>query len=80
MKNKQTKQQQNKSKAIKTFCDHQYIVSNFFPTARVLIGYFMTSNNETISHQNVWAGNIAKSFTPEDNSALLHKNSYRRSP
>ena len=31
----------------------------------------MTSNNETVSRQNVWAGNIAKSMTSEGNSARL---------
>ena len=31
----------------------------------------MTSNNETVSRQNLWAGNIAKSMTSEGNSALL---------
>ena len=30
----------------------------------------MTSNNETVSRQNLWAGNIAKSTTSEGNSAL----------
>ena len=30
----------------------------------------MTSNNETVSRQNLWAGNIAKSMTSEGNSAL----------
>ena len=27
----------------------------------------MTSNNETVSHQNLWAGGIAKSMTSEGN-------------
>ena len=31
----------------------------------------MTSNNETVSRQNLWAGNIAKSTTSEGNKALL---------
>ena len=31
----------------------------------------MTSNNETVSRQNLWAGNIAKPLTSEGNSALL---------
>ena len=31
----------------------------------------MTSNNETVSRQNLWAGNIAKSMTSEGNKALL---------
>ena len=29
----------------------------------------MTANNETVSCQNLWAGNIAKSMTSEGNSA-----------
>ena len=56
-----------------------YIAGNFFPTARALIGYFevtwhMTSNNETVSRQNLWAGNVAKSMTSESNSARLPAN------
>ena len=31
----------------------------------------MTSNNETVFRQNLWAGNIAKSMTSEGNKALL---------
>ena len=55
----------------KKYC---YIAGNFFPTARALIGYFevtwhMTSNNENVSCQNLWAGNVAKSMTSEGNSA-----------
>ena len=55
----------------KKYC---YIAGNFFPTACALIGYFevtwhMTSNNETVSRQNLWAGNAAKSMTSEGNSA-----------
>ena len=34
----------------------------------------MISNNETVSRQNLWAGNIAKSMTSEGNSALLPAN------
>ena len=34
----------------------------------------MISNNETVSRQNLWAGNIAKSMTSEGNSALLPEN------
>ena len=30
-----------------------------------------TSNNETVSRQNLWAGNIAKSMASEGNSAQL---------
>ena len=55
----------------KKYC---WIAGNFFPTACALIGYFevtwhMTSNNETVSRQNLWAGNAAKSMTSEGNSA-----------
>ena len=31
----------------------------------------MTSNNETVSRQNLFTGNTAKSMTSEGNSALL---------
>ena len=45
---------------------------------RALIGYFEVtwhaSNNETVSRQNLWAGNIAKSMTSEGNSTLLPAN------
>ena len=34
----------------------------------------MKSNNETVSHQNLKAGNIAKCMTSEGNSALLPAN------
>ena len=34
----------------------------------------MTANNETVSCQNLWAGNIAKSMTSVGNSALLPAN------
>ena len=34
----------------------------------------MTSNNETASWQNLWAGNIAKSIMLEGNSALQPTN------
>ena len=34
----------------------------------------MTSNNETVFSQNIWAGNIAKSMTSGGNSALLPAN------
>ena len=40
----------------------------------------MTSNNETVSLQNLWEGNIAKSMTSEDNSALLPANVDRQTP
>ena len=49
----------------------------FFPytarTHRLLRGH-MTSNDETVSRQNLWAGNIAKSMTSEGHSALLPAN------
>ena len=38
----------------------------------------MTSNNEDVSRQNLWAGNIAKSMTSEGNSALEPVNVDRR--
>ena len=47
-----------------------YVAGNVFPTVQ---GH-MTSNNETVSHQNLWAGNIAKSMMSEGNSALLPTN------
>ena len=31
----------------------------------------MTSNNETVSRQKLWSGNIVKSMTSGGNSALL---------
>ena len=31
----------------------------------------MTSNNETVSRQNLWTGNIAKSMTSESNATML---------
>ena len=34
----------------------------------------MKSNNETVSHQNLKAGNIVKGMTSEGNSALLRVN------
>ena len=34
----------------------------------------MTSNNETVSRQNLWTGNIAKSMTSESNATLLAAN------
>ena len=44
----------------------------------------MTSNNETVSRQNLsadnGADNIAKSITSEGNSALLHAHVDRRPP
>ena len=42
--------------------------------SRWLLQGHMTSNNETVSHQNLWAGNIAKSMMSEGNSALLPTN------
>ena len=40
----------------------------------------MTSNNETVSHQNLCAGNTAKSMTSEGNTALLPANVDQRLP
>ena len=47
-----------------------------FPTtcSHWLLPGHMTSNNETASLQNLWAGNIAKSMMSEGNSALLPTN------
>ena len=45
-----------------------------------LLWRHMTSNNETVSSQNLWAGDIAKSMTSEGNSALLHANVDWRPP
>ena len=49
-----------------------------FSQQRALIGYFevtwYASNNETVSRQNLWAGNIAKSMTSEGDSTLLPAN------
>ena len=53
----------------------------FFPySARShwLLRGHMTSNNETVSRQKLWAGNIAKSMTSERHSALLPSNVDRR--
>ena len=57
-----------------------YIPGNFFPTAcsHWLLRGHMTSNSETVSRQNLQAGNIAKSITSEGNSALLPANVDRR--
>ena len=38
------------------------------------------SNNETVSRQNIWAGNTAKSMTPESKSAPLPANIDQRPP
>ena len=40
----------------------------------------MTSNDETVSRQNLSAGNIAKSMTSESNGALLPANVDRQPP
>ena len=50
---------------------------NFFPyspRSHWLLRGHMTSNNETVFRQNLWAGNIAKSMTSEGHSALLPAN------
>ena len=49
----------------------------FFPNrahSHWLLGGHMTSNNETISRQNLWVGNIAISLTSVGNTALLPVN------
>ena len=54
---------------------------NFFFTAHALIGYFEVTWHltiKTVSHQNLWAGNIAKAMTSEGHSALLPANVDRR--
>ena len=38
----------------------------------------MTSHTETVSHQNLWVDNIAKSTTSKSNSVLLPANDDRR--
>ena len=52
------------------------IVENFFLTvcALWLLGGHVTSNKDTVSHQNLGVGNTAKSMTSEGNSALLPTN------
>ena len=54
---------------------------NFFLTTHALIGYFEVTWHltiKTVSHQNLWAGNIAKAMTSEGHSALLPANVDRR--
>ena len=60
-----------------------YITGNWFPTTCALIDQLrghMTSNNETVSRQNLLASNIAQSITSEGYSALLPANVDRRPP
>ena len=45
-----------------------------------LLWVHLTSSNETVSSQNLWAGNVAKSMTSEGNSALLPAIVNRRPP
>ena len=55
----------------------------FFPNSarsHWLLWGQVTYNNETVSRQNLLAGNIAKSMTSEDNSALLPANVDRQPP
>ena len=62
------------------FC---YIAGSFFANStrsHWLLRGHMTSNNETVSRRNIWAGNIAKSMTSECNSALLPANVDRWAP
>ena len=54
-----------------------FVWLKFFSQQRALnwlLRGHMISNNETVSCQNLWAGNIAKSMTSEGNSALLPAN------
>ena len=59
-----------------------FLAWNFFPNrarSHWLLWGHLTSNNEsTVSRQNLWAGNVAKSLTSEGNSALLPTNVYPR--
>ena len=59
-----------------------YIAWNFFPNrarSHWLLWGHLTSNNEsTVSRENLWAGNVAKTLTSEGNSALLPTNVYPR--
>ena len=45
----------------------------------LLLGH-VTSNNETVARQNLWAGSIAKSMTSEGNGTLLIANVDLRPP
>ena len=47
------------------------MAGNVFPTGHGLLRRHMTFNNETVSHQNLRAGNIAKSMTSKGNSGCL---------
>ena len=56
---------------------------NFFPNSarsHWLLWVHLTSSNETVSRQNLWAGNVAKSMSSEGNSALLPAIVNRRPP
>ena len=57
-------------------------LENFPNSARChwLLRVHVTSNNETVSRQNLLAGNTAKSTTSEGNSALLPANVDQRPP
>ena len=57
------------------------MTGKFFSNTARPIGYFgPASRNETVSRQNLWAGNIAKSMTSEVNNAMLPANVDRRPP
>ena len=58
----------------RNFCTCRKKAGNVFPAlahSHWSLQHHMTSNNETVSCQNLWAGNIAKSKTSKGNSALL---------
>ena len=54
----------------------RFIARNYFSTVYAVIVTLraMTSNNETVPSQNLWAGNIGKFRMSEGNSALLPSN------
>ena len=65
-------------KTVLFYCGNKYIcyIAGFPKSAHPhwLLRGHMTSNIETASRENLWAGNIAKSMTSQGNSALLPAN------
>ena len=60
---------------------HFVIYWEIFPNSarsHWLLWGHMTSNNETVFCQNLWAGNIAKSMTSEGNSREIKIHFYRK--
>ena len=57
-----------------------YIAASYLPTLLLITSRSNDCNNETVSLQNLWAGNIAKSMTLEGNSAPLPANVDQRPP